>query len=439
MQVREIDSKVAVINLEDSKKIGLSLEYQGLGTTINGSNVDIEFIDEYSNDWRLPKIYLKGQAYLSTLQHPELKRYVKLISNKFENFKRLIDFSKIEELAYSKIANFCNENNFGIDETIDEFIYGNVVEIDSSNIDQLIQSLNEKIETYNSNLNKYKSTIDSLNQNDENYEELASNALSNCKISIISIYRDFIMIENAIKNSLYQEFNHNSYNNLNCPYCHKSVDFIDKDKLIYVNGNKVYYRRPGVDPSEYTDDDVIYELTDEQIAEMFGENTNEDQDEFSEENYDDFNDDKNLTDSNLDSPYINDNLNEQVEIPNYTEYNNEIEDNYNENLDNNNDLSNNEEDYSNYNDDFEDDKVNEPKTDFEKLLFYSNDNTPIVVNFVSQTEDKIIKKSTITEYVGNEIRSQNIVLTDDDSKIISETTKTELLDGEKEDKKSSKK
>ena len=72
-------------------------------------------------------------------------------------------------------------------------------------------------------------------------------------------------------------------------------------------------------------------------------------------------------------------------------------------------------------------------------MFYSNDNTPIVVNFVSQTEDKIIKKSTITEYVGNEIRSQNIVLTDDDSKIISETTKTELLDSEKEDKKSSKK
>ena len=444
MQVREIDSKVAAISLEDAKKIGLSSCLDGSNVTINGSMVDIEFIDEYSNDWRLPKIYLKAQAYLTTLKQPNLKRFVKLISNKVENFKRISDLSNIEELAYSKVAKFCNDNNFGIDESIDEVIYGNVQVVESANIQELVNNLNQKIEAYNNNVKEYESIISKLDENEENYEQLAADALANCRISIIAIYRDFILVESAIANSPYQEFNRNSYGN-KCPFCHKYVDYIDKDKLIYVNGNKVYYRRPGVDPSEYTDDDIIYILSDEQVAEMFGEGAQLYEEELSKSSINEsdndlysnslINDEDSMVEdeselSSVETPYIADEIEEQVEIPDYAEYN-EIEEEPEEEslLDNQNDNN----DYSNYNVDSEYNNIKEPTTDFEKLLFYSNDNTPIVVNFISSQQENIIKKSTIVEWVGNEVRSETIRLTDVDNSVISDTLKiNDAIDSSKQ-------
>lgn len=442
MQVRDIDAKVAAINLEDAKKIGLNSGVESLNASINGSIVDIEFIDEFSNDWRLPKIYLKAQAYLTTLKQPNLKRFVKLISNKVENFKRISDLSVVEELAYSKVAKFCDENKFGIDESLDEVIYGNIQVIENVNIEELVASLNQKIEAYNNNVKEYESIINKLDKNDENYEQLAADALANCKISIISIYRDFLIVEATIAQSPYQEHNHNNYGN-KCPFCHKSVDFIDKDKLIYVNGNKVYYRRPGVDPADYTDDDIIYILSDEQIAEMFGEDAQLYEEElertYSEETY---NDEINEPASraadqvvnekteyvHVDSPYIADEDEEQVDIPDYSEYNSvdeEVEESLLDNNDNN--------DYSNYNVDSEYNNIKEPKTEFEKLLFYSNDNTPIVVNFVSSQQENIIKKSTIVEWVGNEVRSETIRLTDVDNSVISDTLKiNDAIDSSKQ-------
>lgn len=446
MQVRDIDAKVAAINLEDAKKIGLTSNVENLSASINGSIVDIEFIDEFSNDWRLPKIYLKAQAYLTTLKQPNLKRYVKLISNKVENFKRISDLTNIEELAYSKVAKFCDENNFGIDESLNEVIYGNIEIIESANIHELVENLNKKIEEYNNNINEYQNIIDKLDSNDENYEQLASDTLANCKISIISIYRDFLVVEQAIANSPYQEFNHNAYDN-KCPFCHKAVDFIDKDKLIYVNGNKVYYRRPGVDPADYTDDDIIYILSDEQVAEMFGEDAKLHEEELAK------NDDSYVSEEYIeevpaknkeeifveekaefipvDSPYIAEEDEEQVDIPDYNEYNNvdEVETEEESLLESNNDGN----DYSNYNVDSEYNNIKEPTTEFEKLLFYSNDNTPIVVNFVSSQQENIIKKSTIVEWVGNEVRSETIRLTDVDNSVISDTLKiNDAIDSSKQ-------
>lgn len=458
MQVRDIDAKVAAISLEDAKKVGLDLS-ESSSVSINGSVVDIEFIDEFSNDWRLPKIYLKAQAYLTTLKEPNLKSYVRLISNKFENFKRISSLTEVEELAYAKVAKFCDENNFGLDETIDEIIYGKTQSLENLDINDLINELNKKVEVYNNNVSEYQELV----SNNEEDNELVADALAKCKISVILVYRDFLLIQAIIENSPFQSYNNNVYDN-NCPFCHKTTSFIDKDKLIYVDGNTVYYRRPGVDPSEYTEDDIIYVLSDEEIAEMFGRNQSAEEEiieaaettkevEEAEEN------------EQVEENELEETNEEQVDVPNYSEYEAEEElveeepttyeeaEEYEEStyeepeyeydeqvdipdyseedeslLENNYDYE-----YSNYNADSEYNNIKEPTTEFEKLLFYSNENTPVVVNFVSSQQENIIKKSTIVEWVGNEVRSETIRLTDVDNSVISDTLKiNDAIDSSKQ-------
>ena len=517
MQVRDIDAKVAAIGLEEAKKIGLDLSGNS-SVSINGSVVDIEFIDELSNDWRLPKIYLKAQAYLTTLKEPKLKSYVRLISNKFENFKRISSLTEVEELAYSKVAKFCDENNFGLNETIDEIIYGKTQSLKNIDINDLINELNKKVEVYNNNVTEYQE----LCSNNEEDNELIADALAKCKISIILVYRDFSLIQAVIENSPFQSYNYNVYDN--CPFCHNETSSIDKNKLIYIDGNKVYYRRPGVDPSEYTKDDIIYVLSDEEIAEMFGdyESTEEEVEEVVEkvekpeenkkvevkeskeiiEKPVDVNNSEAKTEEEVEEVFVKPKeidseeeviedveekqsffgklfgkkkheeepteeestideepeyeveeelveeeptydepeyeveeeefveeeptydepeYDEQVDIPNYSEEDESL-------LENSNDYE-----YSNYDADSEYNNIKEPTTEFEKLLFYSNENTPVVVNFISSQQENIIKKSTIVEWVDNEIRSETIRLTDVDNSVISDTLKiNDAIDSSKQ-------
>ena len=66
-------------------------------------------------------------------------------------------------------------------------------------------------------------------------------------------------------------------------------------------------------------------------------------------------------------------------------------------------------------------------------MFYSNENTPVVVNFISSQQENIIKKSTIVEWVDNEIRSETIRLTDVDNSVISDTLKiNDAIDSSKQ-------
>ena len=518
MQVRDIDAKVAAIGLEEAKKIGLDLSGNS-SVSINGSVVDIEFIDELSNDWRLPKIYLKAQAYLTTLKEPKLKSYVRLISNKFENFKRISSLTEVEELAYSKVAKFCDENNFGLNETIDEIIYGKTQSLKNIDINDLINELNKKVEVYNNNVNEYQELL----SNNEEDNELIADALAKCKISIILVYRDFSLIQAVIENSPFQSYNYNVYDN--CPFCHNETSFIDKNKLIYIDGNNVYYRRPGVDPSEYTKDDIIYVLSDEEIAEMFGDNESTEEEveevvekvEKTEENKKvEVKESKEIIEKPVDvnnpeteakeeveevfvkpeeidseeeviedveekqsffgklfgkkkheeelveeepttdeeseyeveeelveeepttyeepeyeveeefveeepTTYDEPEYDEQVDIPNYSEEDESL-------LENSNDYE-----YSNYDADSEYNNIKEPTTEFEKSLFYSNENTPVVVNFISSQQENIIKKSTIVEWVDNEIRSETIRLTDVDNSVISDTLKiNDAIDSSKQ-------
>ncbi len=516
MQVRDIDAKVAAIGLEEAKKIGLDLSGNS-SVSINGSVVDIEFIDELSNDWRLPKIYLKAQAYLTTLKEPKLKSYVRLISNKFENFKRISSLTEVEELAYSKVAKFCDENNFGLHETIDEVIYGKTQSLKNIDINDLINELNKKVEAYNNNVTEYQE----LCSNNEEDNELIADALAKCKISIILVYRDFSLIQAVIENSPFQSYNYNVYDN--CPFCHNETSCIDKNKLIYIDGNKVYYRRPGVDPSEYTKDDIIYVLSDEEIAEMFGDNESTEEVEEvvekvekTEENKKvevkeskeiiekpvDVNNSEAKTEEEVEEVFVKPEeidseeeviedveekqsffgklfgkkkheeepteeeitideepeyeaeeelveeepatyeepeyeveeelveeeptydepeYDEQVDIPNYSEEDESLLENSYDN------------EYSNYDADSEYNNIKEPTTEFEKLLFYSNENTPVVVNFISSQQENIIKKSTIVEWVDNEIRSETIRLTDVDNSVISDTLKiNDAIDSSKQ-------
>ena len=521
MQVRDIDAKVAAIGLEEAKKIGLDLSGNS-SVSINGSVVDVEFIDELSNDWRLPKIYLKAQAYLTTLKEPKLKSYVRLISNKFENFKRISSLTEVEELAYSKVAKFCDENNFGLNESIDEIIYGKTQSLKNIDINDLINELNKKVEAYNNNVTEYQE----LCSNNEEDNELIADALAKCKISIILVYRDFSLIQSMIENSPFQSYNYNVYDN--CPFCHNETSSIDKNKLIYIDGNNVYYRRPGVDPSEYTKDDIIYVLSDEEIAEMFGDYESTEEEEVEEvvevvekvekpeenkkvevkeskeiiEKPVDVNNSEAKTEEEVEEVFVKPEeidseeevieeveekpsffgklfgkkkheeelveeepttyeeaeyeaeefveeepttyeepeyeveeefveeepttyeepeYDEQVDIPNYSEEDESL-------LENSNDYE-----YSNYDADSEYNNIKEPTTEFEKSLFYSNENTPVVVNFISSQQENIIKKSTIVEWVDNEIRSETIRLTDVDNSVISDTLKiNDAIDSSKQ-------
>ncbi|GAA5414461.1 hypothetical protein [Ureaplasma ceti] len=200
MPNRDIDAKIAVISNDDAKKLGIKKEKENL-VTIDGQIVDLEWIDEFAEDWHLPSIVLKAQAYLKTLKSPENKKYVNLNSNKYENFNRLVEFDVIEGTSLDKVRQFLVLNEYGPESAIDEFNYGVTAVESSSDAEKIINKIANNIKVYNEQtlenqalLNEAEEQFENFEISDEEYIDKKSDAIASLKIMVLSIYRDMVLL-----------------------------------------------------------------------------------------------------------------------------------------------------------------------------------------------------------------------------------------------------
>lgn len=200
MQNRELDAKIAVISQADAAKLGIKKDEENL-VSVNGQAVDVEWIDEYSEDWHLPRIILKAQAYLKSLKEPATKRNVNVYSNKYENFERIVDFDVIEGTSLDKVRKFLLLNEYGPESAIDEFCYGKTTVTNKQDVKKVIDKIANNIKIYqkeNDDNEDTLATIDARYENfeltDEEYLNEKTDALASLQIMSLSIYRDLVLL-----------------------------------------------------------------------------------------------------------------------------------------------------------------------------------------------------------------------------------------------------
>lgn len=200
MQNRELDAKIAVISQADAAKLGIKKDEENL-VSVNGQAVDVEWIDEYSEDWHLPRIILKAQAYLKSLKEPATKKNVNVYSNKYENFERIVDFDVIEGTSLDKVRKFLLLNEYGPESAIDEFCYGKTTITNKQDAKKVIDKIANNIKLYQKESDDNEdtlATIDARYENfeltDEEYLNEKTDALASLQIMSLSIYRDLVLL-----------------------------------------------------------------------------------------------------------------------------------------------------------------------------------------------------------------------------------------------------
>ena len=257
MHVKDIDIKTAVINIDDLNKIGIEKKNSLKSAFINGNRVSIDYFDEYDDKWILPKIYLKANSYVSTLEQIDNKKFLKLYTNKVENFKRIWDVDLTEGEVYIKVAQYLHDQDYSIDNMIDEFVYNNFDDsIENHKISLLVEKINTNIQRYNELITQYKNASVNLLEHEQKVDLIA-----NCKICLLLIYRNFSILNAIIRRSTNLKLDYNQHFE-GCFFCHKPNDFIDKDALLYIIDNKVFLKKPNNINEKYPKKDIIWKIND---------------------------------------------------------------------------------------------------------------------------------------------------------------------------------
>ena len=257
MHVKDIDIKTAVINIDDLNKIGIEKKNSLKSAFINGNRVSIDYFDEYDDKWILPKIYLKANSYVSTLEQIDNKKFLKLYTNKVENFKRIWDVDLTEGEVYIKVAQYLHDQDYSIDNMIDEFVYNNFDDsIENHKISLLVEKINTNIQRYNELITQYKNANVNLLGHEQKVDLIA-----NCKICLLLIYRNFSILNAIIRRSTNLKLDYNQHFE-GCFFCHKPNDFIDKDALLYIIDNKVFLKKPNNINEKYPKKDIIWKIND---------------------------------------------------------------------------------------------------------------------------------------------------------------------------------
>ena len=257
MHVKDIDIKTAVINIDDLNKIGIEKKNSLKSAFINGNRVSIDYFDEYDDKWILPKIYLKANSYVSTLEQIDNKKFLKLYTNKVENFKRIWDVDLTEGEVYIKVAQYLHDQDYSIDNMIDEFVYNNFDDsIENHKISLLVEKINTNIQRYNELITQYKNASVNLLGHEQKVDLIA-----NCKICLLLIYRNFSILNAIIRRSTNLKLDYNQHFE-GCFFCHKPNDFIDKDALLYIIDDNVFLKKPNNINEKYLKKDIIWKIND---------------------------------------------------------------------------------------------------------------------------------------------------------------------------------
>ena len=211
MNNREIDAKIAVISSKDATKLGIKKQEENL-VTIDGQVVEVEWVDEFGEDWHLPNIVLKAQTYLKTLRNVEEKQYVNVYSNKFENFERIVNFDVIEGTTLNKVREFLVSSEYGPESAIDEFNYGLTTITNKEDVNKVLTKINDNISLYRQEYETSKSKLSEIDYQYENFEisddeyiEERSEALADLQILSLSIYRDLVLLNSLTKKTISPE------------------------------------------------------------------------------------------------------------------------------------------------------------------------------------------------------------------------------------------
>ena len=205
MNYRDIDAKIAVISDKDAAKLGIKKNEENL-VTIDGQLTEIEWIDEFGEDWHLPNIVLKAQAYLKTLKNSETKKFVNVYSNKYENFERIVNFDLIEGTSLNKVREFLVANEYGPESAIDEFNYGLTTITNHDDVNKVLTRISDNLAIYQDEYMQHTKELYVIDRQYENFEisddeyvEYKSDALASLQIISLSIYRDLVLLNSISK------------------------------------------------------------------------------------------------------------------------------------------------------------------------------------------------------------------------------------------------